>query len=437
MGRKKFKGAVLKPTIKHVVGDDWMRPDFIIVSKDFSPKELKPYQRLIVLRKPTGEIRCIVDKSLSYSEIARMQQKIDQVGYIDVNSNEFTRIIPHDFKAASEKVFDIESNDEETKEVVNEIKQLLDDFQKNEYSMDSLAEEKQNIYISSLIKLKDDNISIHLNDKKKTDNNSHGQLSEAKSNISEDIFTDVNIIDSVKVHIPHEEQLITWEQDDMDEIQQFNEALLSNNHTDANYLQFSQQVMDEEIKEAEQEIEQEKVLYVGSEFDSSNENVVYHYDGSRDVNTEYKKYTDKYISVEDYDNDAYPYDLNTVDNQQEVVEENNETKQHILTEQEPNDYLVDGETTFSGANDYVEAAEQAPTIIQDSFFKNKSTPEALMYGKNKNQYYSFYVDSNNADYEKVYLNKKMNIYTFRKKIDKNLIASKNRKSLFGFFSKSK
>lgn len=446
MGRKKFKGAVLKPTIKHVVGDDWMRPDFIIVSKDFSPKELKPYQRLIVLRKPEGEIRCIVDKSLPYNEIARIQQKIDQVGYIDVNSNEFTRIIPNDFKNASEKIFDIDSNDIETKETVNEIKQLLDDFQRNEYSNDVLKEEKQNIYISSLIKLKDENVAIHLNDKQEKKQNPVNELGlESAEQPTKNPFDDVNIIDSVKIHIPHEEQLITWDHNDMDEIQQFNEALPQNYHVqeekpNVNESQFTTQVIKQELDEAEHDIEQEKVLYVGSEFDNSNENVVYHYDGSTDTNTEYKTYINNPSSMSEYDNESspYEYELNGEQQQNENQPIDNINSQTPPSIQDNGDYLVDGETShFTQDSDYVDTVEQVQPIIQDSFFKNKTSPEALMYGKNKNQYYSFYVDSNKAEYEKVYLNKKMNIYTFRKKIDKNLIASKNRKSFFGFFSKSK
>ncbi|QHG90267.1 hypothetical protein [Malacoplasma iowae] len=59
-----------------IVDDNWMRHDYILVDNNISPKDLKPYQRLIVLRKPTGEQKCVVDVSLPYEELKNYKQKL-------------------------------------------------------------------------------------------------------------------------------------------------------------------------------------------------------------------------------------------------------------------------------------------------------------------------------------------------------------------------
>ena len=81
-----------------VVDDDWMRHDYILVDNNISPKDLKPYQRLIVLRKPTGEQKCVVDVSLPYEELKKLQEEVNTKGYANILDDQITRIIPSEYE---------------------------------------------------------------------------------------------------------------------------------------------------------------------------------------------------------------------------------------------------------------------------------------------------------------------------------------------------
>lgn len=52
--------------------DNWIKRDYILVPNDTKPSDLKEYQKLIVLRKPEGEQRCIVDYSLPFHEVDKL-----------------------------------------------------------------------------------------------------------------------------------------------------------------------------------------------------------------------------------------------------------------------------------------------------------------------------------------------------------------------------
>ena len=77
--------------------DEWIKRDYILVSNDTKPSDLKEYQKLIVLRKPEGEQRCIVDYSLPFDEVDKLHYgSLENVVDLkrDIFNKKLKRIIP-------------------------------------------------------------------------------------------------------------------------------------------------------------------------------------------------------------------------------------------------------------------------------------------------------------------------------------------------------
>lgn len=431
----------------YIYDDGWMRSDFIVVSKNFKVKNLKPYQRLIVLRKPEGEVKCVVDKSLPFSEIERIQEKIQRNGHFNINSKNITRIIPHDYKVQSEKIESDPEEDIETAKLLFEVETGTNEFSKNEIGENNDANFQTNYYI------------FHMNNEYVVSNPLRKVVpSDQQKKVTVD---DVDLIDSIRIKIPHEERSINWNTND-DEVQRFlnleqqeTETNVQDDGASSSSYYKSADVYQEENKHYEvndeseiTELENKKDEYgkkslkeeIPSEipklFDSENSDMednsdIVHETSEDDVQTLYidnvynEQQNDQIVeeqqsAIDEYGNEVPPpTDVeNVLSFKEEIVNELNET-QPIDDNQV---YLVDGENSIANEDDYMsnDYVEQQQEVV--SFFKNK-VDNNYEVDKPRN-YYKFYKDSNPEEYEKVILNKKMNMFTFRKKIDKNLINRK-------------
>lgn len=170
------------------VVDSWMRENFIPVPSNTSIKKLKPYQRMVILRKPEGEKKCIIDISLPYDEIVRLKQETEDNKYPNIFDKNILRIIPPTSEI-EERFRTITKNDMEI------VAQMLNDtsISSGDVELDSMSEsmiDSQNKL--PLIKMHDEKISISINE---------------KDRVKKDEFVDKEIdnIDGVKFKIPLEE----------------------------------------------------------------------------------------------------------------------------------------------------------------------------------------------------------------------------------------
>lgn len=373
---KKNNDVVLDEEINEIpknhIKDDWVRSDYILVSNKTSAKDLKPYQRMVVLRKPTGQQKYIVDKSLPYGEIKKLQNLIEKRQPVDINSSKIKRIIPNEYKTYEEIDNDSIINYEDDLNVLKD----LNSGEFNEHLVDN--------EITSLLKLEDDFSRISL---------------KSKTDISG--VNDVEIIDSVKIYIPHEERKIKWDTIDGDQVDDGINELIKNQDNEV----LEENYNDNLVLESDYEIYNQANQ---SDYDNNGEPIA-----SDEVfltNEEeslYENYETNLIQDELY--------LNSEENQGEVVSD------YQVVEEQEKDY--DGEILTT--NTYVEKPKQTIT----SFFKNEIeiSDYAIQDQQRRNNYYRFYNDTNNMPMEKVVLNKKANMFTMRRKIDKNLIEQKSRK----------
>lgn len=359
---------------KNHMKDDWVRSDYILVSNKTSAKDLKPYQRMVVLRKPSGQQKYIIDKSLPYSEIKKIQSLIEKRKPVDINSNKIKRIIPNEYKTYEE----ISDDDILVNEYENDLK-VLKDLNVGEFNEHLVDNE-----ITSLLKLEDDYSRVSL---------------KSKNNISG--VSDVDIIDSVKIYIPHEERKIKWNTIDGKEIDEEINKLVENESTEfveepINLSENDELPLDSNYEIHNNELEENSNIddeIVNDEVFANNEEPIY----------------------ENYESNLSQDDLQVSENNYDVNDE------YQFVENQEKDY--DGEILTTDT--YVEKPKQTIT----SFFKNEIeiSNYAIQDQERRNNYYRFYNDTNNMPMEKVVLNKKLNMFTMRKKIDKNLIEEKNRK----------
>lgn len=359
---------------KNHMKDDWVRSDYILVSNKTSAKDLKPYQRMVVLRKPSGQQKYIIDKSLPYSEIKKIQSLIEKRKPVDINSNKIKRIIPNEYKTYEE----ISDDDILVNEYENDLK-VLKDLNVGEFNEHLVDNE-----ITSLLKLEDDYSRVSL---------------KSKNNISG--VSDVDIIDSVKIYIPHEERKIKWNTIDGKEIDEEINKLVENESTEfveepINLSENDELPLDSNYEIHNNELEENSNIddeIVNDEVFANNEEPIY----------------------ENYESNLSQDDLQVSENNYDVNDE------YQFVENQEKDY--DGEILTTDT--YVEKPKQTIT----SFFKNEIeiSNYAIQDQERRNNYYGFYNDTNNMPMEKVVLNKKLNMFTMRKKIDKNLIEEKNRK----------
>lgn len=124
--------------------DEWIQRDYILVSNDTTPDDLKEYQKLIVLRKPEGEKRCVVDYSLSYDDVDKLQYESIVSGEVNLFDENLKRIIPT-YLNTKENDFDLDNVDEDElhrmskllKETSNELKLTEVDFENRKFNADS------------------------------------------------------------------------------------------------------------------------------------------------------------------------------------------------------------------------------------------------------------------------------------------------------------
>lgn len=343
------------------IDDGWIRDDYILVNNKTRAKDLKPYQRLVVLRKPDGEQKCIVDNSLSYRELKRIQGIINEKGYVDINDESITRIIPNEYKTEGYKSLFSQEQAIIMNDVMNEIKPEL--YSDHEVKLDDNV---------PIIKFQDANIKI---------------TTKSKNVSSKNSVEDVDIIDSVDIYIPHEERNIKW--DDEYELYLDNERV-SYDNSDENPYDY------ENYDYSEQD---------NQEFQYSNEG---HYE--EEFNHEQYQ-NDESLQQEEYAPEYYESDsVNQYDAHQ---------PENVYVDDSNQDYVenVDYVDTALETNQYIEQPKETVT----SFFKNE-----VELNQNSNQqrgrnYYKFYEDNNTNPIERVVFNKKINMFTMRKKIDKKLI----------------
>lgn len=335
------------------IDDGWIRDDYILVNNKTRAKDLKPYQRLVVLRKPDGEQKCIVDNSLSYREIKRIQGIINEKGYVDINDESITRIIPNEYKTEGYKSLFSQEQAIIMNEIMNEIKPEL-------YS-DHEVKTDDNV---PLIKFQD--ASIKITTKNKNINTKSG-------------VEDVDIIDSVDIYIPHEERNIKW--DDEYEMYLDNERVEYENLEDNSYDY-------QEYNDAQYPNEE----YYVEEFNQ--EEIP-----NQDVQQE--EYSPEYYenTSHEHEQDVQPESVYVNDSNQDYVESG-----------DYNDIVLE-------ANQYIEEPKETIT----SFFKNEIELNASNNPQRGRNYYKFYEDNNTNPVQKVVFNKKINMFTMRRKIDKKLI----------------
>lgn len=171
-----------------VVDDDWMRHDYILVDNNISPKDLKPYQRLIVLRKPTGEQKCVVDVSLPYEELKKLQEEVNTKGYANILDDQITRIIPSEYEYSKYYEHKI------TEEKAENISSMFSSTSDKEF--DEINEQNLPLGVpqASIISLKDDSINITLVDYNPVEKD-----------------PEVDNIDDVKIVIPSEDRNADWD----------------------------------------------------------------------------------------------------------------------------------------------------------------------------------------------------------------------------------
>lgn len=131
----------------------WVKDHFILVPNTTTPKDLNNYQKLIVLRRPQGEQRVIVDFSLTQSEVSRLHNESLVSDIIDINNNQdILRIIPTNVNT-KEKYVNNDFTDEEIKEIFEALNDGLSDV--------AISDTSEFFDVNnSIFKLEDESIKI-------------------------------------------------------------------------------------------------------------------------------------------------------------------------------------------------------------------------------------------------------------------------------------
>ncbi|MDE5841606.1 MAG: hypothetical protein K2H11_01365 [Malacoplasma sp.] len=94
-----------------ITRDEWLKRDYILVPNETTPNDLTNYQKLIVLRKPEGEKRCIVDFALSFDDVDKLHYE-SQFQDVNIYDKNFKRLIPT-YLNTKEIDDDVDNTDEE------------------------------------------------------------------------------------------------------------------------------------------------------------------------------------------------------------------------------------------------------------------------------------------------------------------------------------
>lgn len=126
-------GFFKKKSIAHLqdTQDEWMRNYYIEVSKDFKVSDLKPFQKLIVLKTNEGDRKVVVDFSLTKNEINRLQSESLNESTIEIKTNKPFRLISdQDISLAKEGIVKkIPESEEYT--IIKDLKTKNPFFEKN------------------------------------------------------------------------------------------------------------------------------------------------------------------------------------------------------------------------------------------------------------------------------------------------------------------
>ncbi|MDE5949623.1 MAG: hypothetical protein K2J69_02580 [Malacoplasma sp.] len=110
-----------------ITRDEWLKRDYILVPNETTPNDLTNYQKLIVLRKPEGEKRCIVDFALSFDDVDKLHYE-SQFQDVDIYDKNFKRLIPT-YLNTKEIDDDVDNTDEEEiRSVSRTLAETADEF---------------------------------------------------------------------------------------------------------------------------------------------------------------------------------------------------------------------------------------------------------------------------------------------------------------------
>lgn len=370
--------------------DSWIKNYFIVVPNSITPKDLKKYQKLIVLRKPEGEQRVVVDFSLTDSETERMHFESLNNDMIDINTKDVLRIIPTNLDT-KELHKDTIIKDEDIDEIYKILTESTDEFRKMEDNSDELN--------NTLLRMSDDKVKI-IND----------NFFNASA-LNQD--KDVDDIDSVVINTDEQKQLReTWSDVD-DFISHEDEVEKRVNGIDTYNGDFP--------KDYCPEIQPLFRNFIETDFFDLNkyEEKTYESFDEKSIN-EYPNY-DANINMDVNQNDEMSEEYNenveiySFDDDDEIHQEH-ENPEILVSNYEDNttkmsDYLANNQVKFDAQD--VEQ-DQPNTVV--SFFKNNVTPTPIQPTGMGHipKHIKFYKTTRDVKYEKVILNKKKKMYTYRK-----------------------
>ncbi len=125
---------------EEIIRDEWLKRDYILVPNETTPNDLTNYQKLIVLRKPEGEQRCIVDFALSFNDVDKLHYE-SQFKDVDIYDKNFKRLIPT-YLNTKEIDDDVDNTDEDEIRIVSRtLTETADEFKLSDSELkDSLLD---------------------------------------------------------------------------------------------------------------------------------------------------------------------------------------------------------------------------------------------------------------------------------------------------------
>ena len=375
--------------------DNWIKRHFIVVPNTTTPAHLKEYQKLIVLRKPEGEKRVVVDFSLTDEQLDKLHYQSLESDYIDLNDKDIFRIIPTNINTK-----EIDDSSKLSHAEIEELNSILsssaEEFRK--FDRPELDEE----YVS-IFRMEDKNVKI-IDD----------SFYKAKKDDGFPLNHDCDDIDSVVIKTDEQKELReTWKDVDkfLSEREEVENRLKGETNKNVveqtDYIPGPQPLFRNFV-----DTDFFKIPAYNSEDDPLNREIIPRYESYDESKEEYinKTFENDHIVYEAKDaNDTIEvsdaYETTSGEHEDpELVSTNmlNETKNM-------SDYIQEVPNSEN-----VESIEQPVTL---SFFKNKvsSTPSVVSGGgQHIPKHLKFYKSDREFRYEKVILNKKKKMFMYRK-----------------------
>lgn len=407
----KFKSKKKETQIsqqKPIKKDSWVKSHFIVVPNTTTPNDLTDYQKLIVLRKPEGEQRVIVDFSLTDAETNMLHNESLENDVVNIDDKNLLRIIPTDLNTKEKESYD-NLSDEEIEKMSAILRANSEEFKEFDKT-----EEKEEY--ESILRLDDKNVRI-------VDDSYYKPVNDFDSGFED--------IDSIVIPTDEQKELReTWkdvdqyilEEEEIEKRKQNKYVMdptkpydyvpgpqpLFRNFIDTDFFDISKYNLDKDTLE--------KPLIGGYPKYDENESEFF----GTDTNVE--EYSIAQLpKVPTYSELDEPIDINDesqiVNEDPEIVissqQMDKEDKKQI--QKQMNDYVNESVSVVATNKVEPEVIEQ-PTVL--SFFKNKVSAPSTHTGsvQHSNKYIKFYNtnDERKYKYEKVILNRKMKMYTYRK-----------------------